>query len=131
MPTNPRTPESLDPNTTQPRQCDKCGETKPLGEFYFKKDRNDFDKTCSTCRKSRRNSRHRISVKSSDRIELADDLPISSTPDDAEQIACRAINSELSDEEFGTLVRTFQLLKQWYDEALSRGPIPGWQSIES
>jgi hypothetical protein len=121
--------EALASNQLNPEPCDKCGEKKPFSGFYFKKDRNAYDKTCSVCRKAKRKEdyREQSSAVTSDHADagLCDvDLSAESDPEDSEQVS-----TQTNSEEYDRAVRVILMLKRWYDEALAKGPIEGWQTI--
>jgi|GEM_PF-5691115 len=112
-----------------PEPCDKCGEKKSFAEFYFKKDRNAYDKTCSVCRKAKRKKDYR-EQSTADISHLADDesgdVDLSTEPDHGDSVPT---STQIDSEEHDRAVRVILMLKRWYDEALEKGPVEGWQSI--
>jgi len=113
------------PEVLNPKPCAKCGEQKPYKEFYFKKDRKDYDNTCGDCRKAGRRKREATPIE--ENVVEPYDSSVEE-PGSADGIKKMA-SAEIEQEEFDRAVRVFQLLKRWHDEALARGPIRGWKSI--
>ncbi|HLE00552.1 MAG TPA: hypothetical protein VJB59_09850 [Bdellovibrionota bacterium] len=127
----PRKSETSDFNASESKQCDKCGYIKPLAAFYFKKDRNAYDKTCSDCRKSSRKDKYRGQIDEA-RNDSPDGEAIEPSVPIVEDDCDKSYHDDLpimDEEALAEVVGLFQLLKQWYDEELVHGPIPGWQSI--
>ena len=119
-----------DPEILNPVGCKKCGGLKPYKEFTFKKDRNDYDKTCRACRNAGR--RKESDVESKEQFDdFVDTEPQAAEflEEDSTDSGKRMASAEIEQEEFDRAVRVFKLLKKWHDEALARGPIEGWKSI--
>ena len=106
---------------TKTQVCEKCGVEKILikKNFYFKKDRNSFDKTCAACRKSARSNRYKVQnqveIKSFPvpQESLKEISPTVSEPLDKSN----TVNNNLND-----LFSFFETLREWRDELKQEQP---------
>ncbi|MBF0364703.1 MAG: hypothetical protein HQK50_03980 [Oligoflexia bacterium] len=107
---------------TATRACQTCGEIKvlTLENFYFKNDRNDFDKTCISCRKKSRQNRYRSQTTTEPEV-----FPVPQP--EKETTILPATVSVAADEDFddidmSDLFDFFKTLKTWRDEYKKENP---------
>jgi len=101
--------------TISSRTCENCGEDKQLNKsnFYFKKDRGDFDKTCTACRKKARTNRYQNQVPN-------ENFPVPQKPKNEPS---NSVNpKKLTQDDFCELVSLFEILKEWRDEFRENNP---------
>ena len=110
---------SIDCTTKQ--VCEKCGEEKTLikKNFYFKKDRGDFDKTCADCRKSARSNRYKIQNKVAIR---SFPVPQESSKEITPNISKPLDKSDMANNDLSDLFSFFEILKGWRDELREEQP---------
>jgi hypothetical protein len=97
------------PPSTSTRVCKNCGEDKVLDKknFYFKKDRGDFDKTCTACRKKSRTNRYQIKP-NNDEFSVPQKVP--------EKAVSTSSRIDTNLNGLNELIEFFEILREWRDE---------------
>lgn len=93
--------------------CEGCGQLKELSPacFYFKKDRQEYDKTCSECRRKQRRERNSSSknqeIRSGAKNIKGDNLAARAT----ESVGPQQEKLDTSD-----IFKVFSILRQWRED---------------
>jgi len=110
--------------------CETCGQLKELSPacFYFKKDRQEYDKTCSECRKKQRRDRNSNSKNTTKHAEVENI--------ENDNLAARATESGGPPQEkvdTSEIYKVFAILRQWREDFKSNNNeqyLKVWQEVD-
>jgi hypothetical protein len=116
--------------TCEQKNCEASG-PQPITEFYWKPDRNDWDKTCKSCRRRDRRADYRAKRAARPEPEepvpptpiVPDEILTPEEPVEPEGEQAVAGNEQIDEEDIARAVSVFSMLRAWRDRARKNGQI--------
>jgi hypothetical protein len=100
--------DEAEPSSEDRRTCSRCGNAKPISEFYKKGERREA--ICKCCKKEKQREYRRVGKESG-----AQPLHEGTSQSPPDRGIPRPIQ-ELSADDFKQVVKVFEILKRWRDE---------------